>query len=153
MTDPAAPMEQGEGAVSRSHSNSLTDSTATEQAGLGRVTSKEDEEGSIAAQRQSQDQHVNSANEESEKESRLQPTISAIGNENGAEIGKDALVLKKEASAGGGEEDQQYITGLKFGLVFLGIVLTCFLILLDTSIIVTVNKLSRWPKEQSTDEK
>lgn len=34
---------------------------------------------------------------------------------------------------------EEYITGVRLLLVFVGVVLTCFLMLLDTSIIVTVS--------------
>lgn len=36
-------------------------------------------------------------------------------------------------------EEREYITGYKLGMVVVGVTLVCFLVLLDTSIIVTVS--------------
>lgn len=42
-------------------------------------------------------------------------------------------------------EEREYITGLKLGMVVVGVTLVCFLVLLDTSIIVTVSCPKDWP--------
>lgn len=41
-------------------------------------------------------------------------------------------------------EEREYITGFKLGMVVVGVTLVAFLVLLDTSIIVTVSCRERW---------
>lgn len=41
-------------------------------------------------------------------------------------------------------KEREYITGFKLGMVIVGVTLVCFLVLLDTSIIVTVSCLETW---------
>lgn len=38
------------------------------------------------------------------------------------------------------DDEREYITGYKLGMVVVGVTLVCFLVLLDTSIIVTVSQ-------------
>lgn len=62
------------------------------------------------------------------------------------ELGSDSsstTTAVEEVPQGGPEavkdDEREYITGYKLGMVVAGVTLVCFLVLLDTSIIVTVS--------------
>lgn len=81
-----------------------------------------------------------------EQQSNPQETSSKLGSDTSStgEAAEEALKVTPESIK---NEEREYITGLKLGMVLVAVTLVCFLVLLDTSIIVIVSCPKGWRLE------
>lgn len=73
-----------------------------------------------------------------DEQSRAQEASKELGSDSSssATAVEEASQVAPEAVK---DDEREYITGYKLGMVVVGVTLVCFLVLLDTSIIVTVS--------------
>jgi multidrug efflux pump subunit AcrB len=78
-----------------------------------------------------------------EQQSNPQETSKELGSD-ASSTGEAAEEASKRMPESIKSEEREYISGLKLGMVLVGVTLVCFLVLLDTSIIVTVSCPKGW---------